>query len=1492
MGLRPRTARRLALAGAIVFLLVLGLAVAFTLPKFQNRRQLESFQRDGMVAHEEGRHGVAVQLLGRHLRGMGDRPVDPATRLAFARSRAELEVSDGGHIPAAIAVYRLYLQDLPEDREASLELLDLFLRSGQWVEARELAGRLRPADLTSATAGDVPVLRQEIIARLAINERDPLIEQIEARILAEQPPLFVDVWRAYTRALAAGDLPGSVRADAIAKAYFETDPDSLGVAVMKAVVGSDGLPIQEAAANLAQVIGLDPVTGESTRDVALEDDELSRALVLLVGSWRQEPILLGVLERAAASSTDPDFARLLARRRYWAGRGSDILTQPTTTPDGRVVADVLGYAVMTRMDQGETVEVGPILDQIKAITDDFRAAGWSLILQARQQTEAGAFVEARTNASKAIEVYPFEPTFRFVLGDIHDRMGRLAEASDAWAMASELAGPGAWTAPGARRVLALLREGRATEAGTAARELVRTAGESGTTRAVGEAWIIRLQVDARLATLAQLDQDAAEESMLIARAMRDAVPAGLRADCMLHLATFEASIGNVDMARQELGAALAEDLSDAQTARAEEIDLTFGLGVFASPGEVTLDPPPTQPSAAIRTVLVYIAASDSDEVRERRTGESVRLIAERIASSDAADRPAWLRSDAVIKSQIGHEGATDAWRAAMAASPDDVDLIAEAIESEPLVYDRDFVESSIARIVELTATQGRTLPSRLRLARARSIFGREPTRQSRDEALVIARGVVVAEPENVAARTVLGNMLRIPCPPQVPAPNRFEPDLRGAVEQFLAASRLVGGRSSMGYLLEAARMSFAAGNEAQARQILSDLVVQSRTTPIARGVLARDLAAFGDIQTSTRLIEQMFETAEVAEKAELGLFLAQLYLGSNDNARAVRVLEALLASSPTLSRAQMVDVVSRFTQAGRPDRAAAVLEDASRFGLAQQDAELIRAEQAILSGDFDAAAEVLQRAVDADRNDPSRWVALVDVLFRAGNTEAATMRVEEALTLHPENEDLLFWRQMVSGNLAQAVMMRASDGAQSQSVRLAVERVQSYEDRKSSMDREARLAELRELRSSFSGNVPVLKFAFRERSELEEDPALLAADAIADQRRFVDDEELLRFAAFAALRGARYDDAMRLATRLRGQTRGATTEADLIFAQAAQAAGNHAAAVDRLAPMIDAAMAAPAELQNRQIILLYSRSTILAGNESAVWSRLEPVARSSSEVRSEIWIPLAAGVVVPAARAESWMRAAEQMGLIGMEVRATEAWLALAERFPEQAESFTANAARIALVHVGAFPDDLAAVAMAGLASQRQAEARPPEIASELFAQAEEFFVRASQMQPENPNFLFTAAICADAAGRPAQAEAHYRTLLGRFPSADLFGAAIRNNLAGVLSRENPTPARLADGLQLANQAVGFQEIAAFYGTRGWIHLAQDSHQLAEADFRRVTELDPSSAEGWLGLAAASKDSGGDPSNWGQHLERARQVAGPSGLSRELRIKAQIYAIE
>ncbi len=1488
MGLRPRTARRLALAGAIVFLLVLAAAVAFTLPKFQNRRQIEAFQRDGLLAHEEGRHGVAVQLLGRHLRGMGDRPVDPATRLAFARSRAELETSDGGHLPAAITVYREYLREIPDDREAAGELLRLFVRTGQWVEARELAGRLRGGDPASVPPGDLEIIRLEVVPRLAINAADPIIEQLEDRLLAAEPPEFVDVWRAYTRAIAGNN---AARADSIVSAYSEAAPDSLGVAVMQAVVGSDGLTLDDATGILADALGLDAETGAGTRDVPFTDDELSRAMALLAGAWRQEPLALGILARASASSDDPDFTRLLARRRYWAGRTDDLLAQPTATPGGRVVADVLGYAAMTHLDRNEPDRAEVLKTKLSALQDDFRAPAWVSVLTARTQTEAGRLVEARATATKAIEAYPFEPTFRYVLGDIHDRMGRLSEASDAWRLASELAGPGVWTAPEARRVLALLRAGRATEARAAADELVATVRGTGGRRTVVEALIIQLQVNAQLAVLAQLDLATAGESMQVARALRDAVPGPLRLDCMLHLAAFEATVGNQDGARAELRAAMGAGPTPPQAARAEEIDLAFGLGVFAVPGEVTLDPPPADAGSAIRTVMVYVAAAESEAVRAERTAEALALLAGRIAAAPPADRPAWLRADAIVKSQLRHEGAGAAWRAALAASPNDVELLTEAVESEPLVYDRDFVDSSLARITELTATQGRTPPSRLRLVRARSLFGREPTRQSRDEALLIVRAVVVAEPENVAARTILANMLQYPCPPQVQPPDRFERDLAGAVEQYLAAARLVAGRAAIGYLMRAAELSFEAGNEARARQILLDTVVQSRATPVAMSAIARDLTRLSDAQFSARILEEMFAAATGAERTELGLFLAQTYLGSGDHARAAALLDRVVAGGPSLTRSQLADIASRYTQAGRADRAGAVLADVAAFGLEPLDGERIRAEMALRSRDLDGAIEILTGMTRANPGDVSAWTALVETVYRSGDSDGAAGVVEQALTHHPDNADLQFWREITSGNIAQAVLSRASGGGQQQSVRLAIERVEAYESRKGTLSRDVRLAEVRAMREAFSGNAPLLKYVFRERAELGDDAAALAADALADHRRFAEDEELLRFAAIAALNAARHEDAMRLATRLRGLSRGSTHEPDMIFAQAAQAVGNHAAVMERLAPSINAAVADPGADASRQLLFVHSRSALLAGNEPAVRARLEPLARSSPEFRSRVWLPLAAGSVTPVAQAEGWMRSAEQMGLGGMEVQAAESWLALSERFPARAEQFAANGARIALAHLARFPDDLQAVVMAAVASQRQAEAMP-QGATETFAQAEELFVRAGAMQRENPNHLFAAAICADAAGRPAQAEQYYRTLLGRFGSADLFTAAIRNNLAGILSRENPTRPRLAEALQLADAAVGFGEVGAFHGTRGWIHLAQANLSAAESDFRRVTQLDESAAEGWLGLAAVLKASGGDEAETQAALARVRRATGGGPLPPELDLKARRHGLD
>ena len=1486
MGLRPRTARRLALAGGLVFILLVGVVVAVTLPKFQNRRQIEAFERNGLAAHEEGRHGQAVQLLGRHIRGMGERPVDPQTRLAFARSRAELEVPDGGHLQAAATVYREYLRERPDDREASEELLELFVRSGQWVEARELAGRLRPADLSAATESDRPVLRNEALARFAINREDPAITRIEDRLLEKAVPDFVDVWRAYTRALGMNDLE---RAEALVTRYRDAAPDTLGVAVLTAVIGSDGLSIEDAAREVARVIGLDPTTGESVSDVVLDDDELSRALLLLFESWRQEPLVIGVLRRAVVQTDDAEFGRLLARRLYWSGRANEIDGLSRATSSGKYIADIDGYAAMVALqgDAGERVDA--LLGTLSAAADDFRAQSWKRAVEAMRLASDGKLVEARTSATQAVERYPYEPTIRFLLGNIHEQTGRLAEASEAWQLAMQLAGPGVWVTPEVRRIQALIRSRRFAEAGAAADALMDAQRQSGVRRTIVEALLTQLQVRTQLALVFQLDVSKAQESLAVARSLQNAGDEGLAVDSMLAAAAMEATLRNLDAARQELGGLGGRSLSSAQAERASEIDLVFGLGVFGATQDVVLNENP-EPGSALRNMVAYVAVAD-DADRSRRVEEVVAVLDRMLEQSSTDRRSDWLRTSAMVRDQIGHPSAPQAWRAALEADPQDIELLTMAIESESMVTDRAFVEQGITRIIELTGSQGRTVPSRLRLARARAIFGTEPTRQSRDEALVIVRAIVVAEPENVNARTILGNMLQFPCPPQVPAANRYERDLPGAVDQYLAAARLVGGPTSLGYLLTAARLSSESGNEVRARQILSDLVGRSRTGPMPRSILARELARLSDTQASAQFLEELFTTAPASERTDLGLFLTQAYIATNNLARAVSILDQIAAPGVQLSRAQMGELLARYEQAGRSDRAQRLLSDLASFGFSEVDAERLRAEQAINARDYARAAELLATVVQSRQEEPSLWVALIDAQFRAGDMDAARATALQAVGLHPEDEDLRFWKQMVDGDPAAAVLERLADSGQAQGTRLAIERVRAYDAGKSGMTRDARLAELAALRDAFGSNPAVIKYVLRERAEIGDDPALMANDAVVAQRRFPQDEEILRLAAILSLQAGRNDEAMRLATSLRSVTLGPTTEADLIFAQAAQGVGNWQAIVDRLSGSIDRALSEPDDPRQRATIYFYSAAMLRTGGEGAIRSRLEPLARRSPEFRAAVWIPLAAGDVPQAVQAEAWMRTAEQLGSRGFEPQLVEAWIVLSNRFPERAQEFASNAVRLVLPQVAAMPDDLGLIVASARALQRQGETMDRGMASEVFGQAEEFYVRAAGLQPENPNHAFNAALCADAAGRPGVSERLYRTLLENFPDADLFTAAVRNNLAGILTRSDPSEARLREALGLADAAVGFQRIGAFYGTRGWIRLALGDLAGAESDFREILQLDPSGVEGWLGVAAVASRVEARADEVTQALGRVRTQLDGQPISAELQVKADLYGL-
>jgi tetratricopeptide (TPR) repeat protein len=1488
MGLRPRTARRLALVASLLILLVGGAAAFYTIPKLQNARQLRNFERDGLLAHEEGRHHEAVQLLGRFLRAMRDEPVDPAVRLAFARSRADWEVGDGGHLPASIAVYREYLRENPEDRDAAQELLDLFVQTGAWTEARDLAVRLRPEEVSELGDEDLEVIRFERQARLALNTSDPLIPNIEDRLLASSSPKFGDAWAAYSRASASGD---DERAMAVIERFSASDPDSLGARFLRVLHGVSDLESAERVPSFARAINLDPESGEWLVPTTFDDPDLVRLIVGVLELERRLDLALRVLEKADAGP-ESELGIAFARRLFWAGERDRLLERVSQVPHAVPAADLIGYASLVAIEREDADLLASLRSRLEQFEFDYRAQAWLRAIASVELLRDNVLVESRGKITEAIERYALEPTFRLILGNIHDRLGRSAEAMEAWAIAEQLAAPYPWVEPGSRKVALLLRTGRLLEAGESAWELAQSVR-------LGPAFELWVRTSAVLARSGLIDATQAELALGIARQIRDSVPEVQRESYSLMIATFEAALGRADAARSELLPILRASSDQTLMADAIAIDQAFGLGLTEGDRSVELPTTVENPEAALRSALLYVNARD--DAREPRVAEALRMMATGVERATAADRAAWLRANAQLRDAVGHDSAEGAWRAAIEADPENIVLLTEAIESDALGYDAAFVQQTIDRIVELTATQGRTLPTRLRLARAKSIFGRQPNRQRRDEAISIVRSVVVAEPQNIAARTMLANMLQFPCPPTVTGADRFTPDLAGAVEQFVAAARMIPGFEAFGYLLRAAELQILAGNESQARQLLMDGFVRAQGNVAGQQRIARELGRLGDGQTASRLLTQLYQESQGTDRVDLGLQLAQIAIASNEPARARTILEDVTRAS-TLSADQLVQLALSLRKIGLVQEFDRILSQAETYGIDPREATLVRAQAAAGAGEGETAVALLQEVTAQNPEDSDAWEALIRLLVELGRGSEAAAQADRALEIFPDNVQFEYWKQIGLNDPAAAIKIMTARPGTDETLKLAIERVESYDRRRESLTPAERISELRELSTTFPNNSAVQKFALRERFELGDDPASLTETALAASRRFVGDEDLMRMAAEATYRAGRYSDSARIASDWRGRSRGSPLEPDLYIAQAAQRQGDHAAALARLEPYLEGAIRSPDEGENASVLRLHGRSALQTTPASVVRGRLEPIARQSERFRLAVWPELAASYVQQASDAADWLRSAEDMGLGGAEPRFAESWMTLAQRFPERGEEFAMNAVRLAGIATQGERESPATLELGARAHLLWAEFLTPPESTEAFAQAEVLYIRAAQLDPDNLGYRFQAAGAATRAGRPNQAERHYRMLIEDETAEGLLLAAARNNLAGLLSLVQPDPQRLQEGLALANEAVDFARArrdgvtdsarAAFLGTRGWVNLGLNRPGDAVADFQEAAKLDPESVEAWAGLSIARTASGADEGEAEQAMSEARAAAGSSPISQELRARLEAAGVE
>lgn len=1464
MGLRPKTARRLTLIGVFLSIVVFGGIAVLTVPKWQRGRQIESFKRDGLRAHQEGRHHVAVPLLNRHTKAVGEENAAPEVLLSLARSQAELEARRDNHINVAVSRFRAYLRLVPDDIGARRELLSLLVEGRRWDEAVDLAERIN-TDLTPGSEEEIQALRDEWAAQVRENPDSQRVGELETVLLGAEPPEFRDVWEIYRYRVSEQGFEPSIP---ILGAYSAAWPDELGASILKYIepiavnpgdpeTAYENRPLAEVVADITERLGLDSDT-TTPGAVEITQEGLPGMLAGWFDNIGRADYAAEVLSQSLVGEHASENRNRLARRLYW-GRAFDALFALDIPDDRRdSVIDAMGYQALAALTLEDDERANALQRELETVEYSFRAKSWLDVLNARRALTAQDLPAARSVATEAVERYENEPTFRLLLGEIQYRMGFPTEALREWELASLAAGSYAWAEPVIRRISTLFENSRQLDA----RDLLNEYLENDRYAALLDMRQLSLTVNASMFLQGLISEREAIEAAIAGETLRSQIPEDAKAllglgEIDLALATIYGELGEPKEAARALSRVLETPDAAEYLAEIRSIDARYQLGLAASQGQPVLPESMDDPVAARQLAMAYVGSASVDEqndaAREQRIDETLAWIDSNAARVDTASAPGWLGARARFLEELRPEEAESAWRAAVEAAPDDLKLLQDVVRSDVLGQDLAFVDATIDQIRVLTSSQGRTLPASLRLARAIAVFGPDPDRMKRDEAIGIVRSVVAAEPRNTEARLVLGNMLSAECSPTHKAPDaRFEPDLDSAIAQFQSIAGQIQGEGAVPYYFEIIDLANRTGDDDRALRAVRDALNVIGSD--ARGIEAIALAFrdSGDREASARILNAHFEQVAGPARVRAGLVLAETYAMLGEDAQAAVVLRSL-ADSSELSAEQVSEIAIRLTQNGAADRAEQLLADANGFGISERELNTIRATLLARFSSLQTATAGLDRIVQTDPENVEAWETLVYLLVDADDREAAGDRVEAALAANPGNESIQFLQAYVAGDFGSLADLVNLDSSAPEVLRLALEEIDGFEQNRDSQTRVQQIETLRSLASRFSNIAPVQNYAMRERELLGEDMGVLVEDVVSAARAFPDQPTLLSVATRASLAVNRYEDALNFATRWRGFVEGSRLEPDLYAAEAVQGLGLDERAIDLVEPYLAGVLASPNQPLHTAALVIHGASSMRTGRASEVRSLYGPLAASNPGFRAAVWITLGSRWAPDGQAAFEWLDTAEQWGTDEIESALAQGWIDAAQRYEDRRAEMLQRALAAADLAIARNPSD-AQVMVLRAGALRGLSLVEPDAGSDWLARAEVAYVDADRIDPSNLNLLFQAARSAEDDERHADAERHYRELLERPEATGLFAAVIRNNIAMSIVRQGDDAiSRISEAAAMIETALETQSVPAFFGTRGWVRLRAGDLDGAAGDFARHTQSNPENALSWAGRALSDQ---------------------------------------
>ncbi|MCX5691987.1 MAG: tetratricopeptide repeat protein [Planctomycetota bacterium] len=1346
MRLKPKAARRLLLVGVLAILAVTTLVMLVVVRSWVNERRTQQLRTDGMAAYAAGDYMGAQENLFKFLRRT---PTDREAWLKLAESFERVEKSQGKHLGQAAQAYARAWAIDDTDIKTGAALLKLYVQIDQAIEARDLAMRLRPADVSKAGPEHLEVLLEEAAVRGLLKAYDSTLDAITSRLGA----LDADGYRA---TIARVDyLNGAGKKDE-AVAFAKDALGSHAADPRFAFLYQKVLCVTDPARDATELVkvacknaGLNVETGARVAQPAYTQVAFATELIEAFDRLQLHDFSLEVLKDTALRLNDPFARRLLARRQWSSGRTSDLLKDfPCTDMSTKGEhSEILAFRALALLGTGEKDAAAAVLTALRARTRDYAAISWSLALSVLAESTDPKVAMEQLDA--AIKENPAEPVFRYFRGDALLALHRNDEAREFW---SSVYKPKssltiAWSAPAVRVAQTLLEEGRLDEgiaaADNARREFPRTIAphmaflraktlltESG--RPVKDPTQELRQLDESTRQLAQF---VPEESKLVYE--RQILPMRVMLLTYKGDRTQAASLVEEALARPGF---VDSDLARRLALVSQRLNLGFATKVLSA---VTASQN-QQTSLRDRATLLVLAGKSTDALK---LVDDALAVAGTDLLEEAVSTRAWLHD------LLKEPDALSLWKEATSKFPRSLAVHLGALNSNSTSPDQAFVDLLIKRVTELGGSDPDRPSADVRFARARAMLAPGRGSKERDEAIGALRAMVLEANSRPEVRSALIDALLME-----DTQRGIAPDYQAAIEQLKASAAVAPERASLTLRLADLLRTLDRTQDAIAE--LTKLAMDPNAQPDGRLNAAERLAGMGEYELSLQCIEQL--QASPALRASLSAFdlafrKGVLLTSLVRDGDAIKIFRTLL-EQPISDASALASIATLMRTLGDTAGADLAIKQLDNPAILPQDRAMAKAQ---LSETSDPKAAVAEYTVACQLapTKPAVWVALANFHIRRNDLTAAEAAAREGLKNLPGNPELEIMLQQVMiegqgedlsniGPLADALSKNPATARRAAALRAVAD---AQKDKK--LDD---VAVLTRLADEFSDDIITQLYVITLLSKLNQ-AGFREAVRIANRAatKFPGEASVQQQATVTLSAANQWKRALAAATAWRALAR--TPEADVAVGECLFAMGRTREAVESIRDIRLPAEITDKDFISTRVINLRVRSAARLGDSAGAWRLLRPYLAHSSVVRVLTALPTAATLLTDVAEVKTWITtiaATMDPASPDDQIAIAVAWMGAAQRLNANRAELLKNAQSVTAALIAAAPSarayELHATVLremldhaGSVAASREAVKLDPKSASALeslavsimtskgdLTEAAEFAERSSTMNP------------------------------------------------------------------------------------------------------------------------------------------------------------------